>query len=52
MKKDDILIGLAMFSMFFGAGNVIFPLAVGQFAGDKNIYAIFKTQDFYASKNY
>jgi LIVCS family branched-chain amino acid:cation transporter len=34
-------VGLAMFSMFFGAGNVIFPLAVGQYAGDKNIYAIF-----------
>ena len=29
-----------MFSMFFGAGNVIFPLAVGQLAGDKNIYAM------------
>lgn len=29
-----------MFSMFFGAGNVIFPLAVGQFAGDKNLFAI------------
>jgi LIVCS family branched-chain amino acid:cation transporter len=33
-------IGLAMFSMFFGAGNVIFPLAVGSFAGDKNLYAM------------
>ena len=32
--------GLAMFSMFFGAGNIIFPLAVGQFAGDKNLFAI------------
>lgn len=29
-----------MFAMFFGAGNVIFPLAVGQFAGDKNFFAI------------
>ncbi len=26
--------GLAMFSMFFGAGNVVFPLVVGQMAGD------------------
>lgn len=26
--------------MFFGAGNVIFPLAVGQYAGDKNLYAM------------
>lgn len=28
-----------MFSMFFGAGNVVFPLAVGQFAQDGNLYA-------------
>lgn len=27
--------GLAMFCMFFGAGNVIFPLAIGQQAGDQ-----------------
>lgn len=44
MKKiislDAFAIGLAMFSMFFGAGNVIFPLAVGQYSGDKNFYAI------------
>lgn len=44
MKKnltfEAIPIGLAMFSMFFGAGNVIFPLAVGQYAGDKNFFAM------------
>lgn len=40
MKKESLLIGLAMFSMFFGAGNVIFPLAVGQYAGDQNLFAI------------
>lgn len=34
-------IGLAMFSMFFGAGNIIYPLAIGQYAGDKNIFAMF-----------
>lgn len=39
-KSQSFAIGLAMFSMFFGAGNIIFPLAVGQFAGDKNIFAI------------
>jgi LIVCS family branched-chain amino acid:cation transporter len=33
-------IGLAMFSMFFGAGNIVFPLAIGQFTQDKNVYAI------------
>lgn len=40
-KSDSFAIGLAMFSMFFGAGNVIFPLAVGQYAGDKNLFAMF-----------
>ena len=29
-----------MFAMFFGAGNIIYPLAVGQFAGDQNSYAL------------
>lgn len=32
--------GLAMFSMFFGAGNVTFPLKVGEFAKNQNIWAI------------
>ncbi len=27
--------GFAMFSMFFGAGNVVFPLIIGQMAGDQ-----------------
>lgn len=40
LQSQSLAIGLAMFSMFFGAGNVIFPLAVGQYAGDKNFYAI------------
>lgn len=40
LRPEALAIGLAMFSMFFGAGNVIFPLAVGQYAGDKNIFAI------------
>jgi branched-chain amino acid:cation transporter, LIVCS family len=35
-----LTIGLAMFSMFFGAGNVIFPLAIGHFAQDQTLYAI------------
>jgi len=29
--------GLAIFSMFFGAGNLMFPIAVGMNSGDKNI---------------
>lgn len=40
LKSESISTGLAMFSMFFGAGNIIYPLAIGQYAGDQNIYAI------------
>ena len=40
LKSESLAIGLAMFSMFFGAGNIIFPLALGQDAGDKNCFAI------------
>lgn len=39
-RSNTIATGLAMFSMFFGAGNVVFPLAVGQYAKDNNVYAI------------
>lgn len=38
--SSTITIGMAMFAMFFGAGNVVFPLALGQYAQDKTIYAI------------
>jgi len=37
---NTLATGLAMFSMFFGAGNVVFPLGLGQYAQDHNIYAI------------
>ena len=33
-------IGMAMFSMYFGAGNVVFPLLVGQVTQDKNMWAM------------
>lgn len=33
-------VGLAIFSMFFGAGNSIFPLLVGTQAGSRNGFAI------------
>lgn len=39
-KSNTITTGLAMFSMFFGAGNVVFPLALGQYAQDKTLFAI------------
>ncbi len=32
--------GLAMFSMFFGAGNIVFPLVVGKLTQDQNLYAV------------
>ena len=32
-------LGFAIFAMFFGAGNVIFPLALGQSAGDQSLFA-------------
>lgn len=34
------LAGIAIFSMFFGAGNVIFPLKVGLISGDQLPYAL------------
>ncbi|MBU1008202.1 branched-chain amino acid transport system II carrier protein [Candidatus Dependentiae bacterium] len=39
-RSDTVATGLAIFSMFFGAGNVVFPLVIGRYAGDKNIYAV------------
>lgn len=39
-RSNTIATGFAMFSMFFGAGNVVFPLALGQYAQDQNFYAI------------
>ncbi|CDF57638.1 branched-chain amino acid transport system II carrier protein [Thermobrachium celere] len=37
MKKfqDVLVIGLALFAMFFGAGNLIFPPYIGLISGDK-----------------
>lgn len=32
--RDAVVTGAALFSMFFGAGNMIFPPALGFFAGD------------------
>lgn len=39
-KKIIFTSGLALFAMFFGAGNIIFPLALGAKAGDHFIYVI------------
>jgi branched-chain amino acid:cation transporter, LIVCS family len=32
--------GLAIFAMFFGAGNIVFPLALGSFTQDKTVWGI------------
>lgn len=39
-KYRYVSTGLAMFSMFFGAGNVIFPLVIGQMVGEQVPYAL------------
>lgn len=41
LKKFDCLaFGLAIFAMFFGAGNIIFPLALGQITLDKTPWGL------------
>ncbi|MGF3076256.1 branched-chain amino acid transport system II carrier protein [Facklamia sp. P12955] len=41
MKKKDLLaIGFMLFAMFFGAGNLIFPVALGHEAGQSLLPAI------------
>jgi LIVCS family branched-chain amino acid:cation transporter len=40
LHLKTVATGLAMFSMFFGAGNVIFPLVIGHYAQDKTFFAI------------
>lgn len=39
-KRDFILLALVLFSMFFGAGNLIFPPMVGKLAGTNIIGAM------------
>ncbi len=39
-QSTTLATGLAMFSMFFGAGNVVFPLALGQYSQDQISIAI------------
>lgn len=38
--KDSIIVGFALFSMFFGAGNLIFPAFLGNTIGDQYILGI------------
>jgi len=39
-RTGVIAAGLALFSMFFGAGDLIWPLILGGTVGDKNFYAM------------
>lgn len=40
-KKGSIfVIGLALFAMFFGSGNLIFPLSIGQLAEDQYLWGL------------
>lgn len=44
MKKklnDILVIGFALFAMFFGAGNLIFPPSIGKAVGDQYMLAAF-----------
>ncbi len=34
LGRDSTIVGLALFAMFFGAGNLIFPPTLGQLCGD------------------
>ncbi len=39
-RCSTLIGGLALFSMFFGAGNLIFPLLLGDMSGDQNLPAV------------
>ncbi len=39
-RANFVTTGLAMFAMFFGSGNLIFPVAIGAFSGAQNGWAI------------
>ncbi|MDR3646682.1 MAG: branched-chain amino acid transport system II carrier protein [Candidatus Babeliales bacterium] len=39
-QSDVLAIGLAIFSMFFGAGNLMYPIKVGIDSGDKIIFGM------------
>ena len=39
-KVNIASIGMAMFSMFFGSGNIVFPVLIGQYAQSMSLFAI------------
>ena len=40
LKANFITTGLAMFAMFFGSGNLIFPVAIGQSVGKQTLWSL------------
>jgi LIVCS family branched-chain amino acid:cation transporter len=40
LRSHTFKTGLALFSMFFGAGNVVYPLVIGQYAQDSNMWGL------------
>jgi len=40
LQSNIVSTGLAIFSMLFGAGNLMYPILVGISSGDKNLYGI------------
>ncbi|MFH1830451.1 MAG: butyrate kinase [Pseudomonadota bacterium] len=38
-RKIAIVLGFALFAMFFGAGNLIFPPSLGRLSGDEYVYS-------------
>lgn len=40
LESDTVSIGLAIFSMLFGAGNLMFPIKVGMSAGPQNLWGM------------
>ena len=38
--KDTVIVGLALFSTMFGAGNLIFPPQIGLFSGDQWVLGV------------
>ena len=40
LVRDSFIVGAALFSMFFGAGNLIFPPLLGAEAGSSTIPAM------------
>lgn len=40
LQSELVTLGLAIFSMLFGAGNLIYPLSVGMFSGNANLIGI------------